>query len=140
MRKLCVMLMAMASLFIFCAASYAAEDKVGYIDDIAVLDNYPKFQNAQKQLEALYDKKSAAAEAAIKKEKDDKKKAAIAQNFQHEMETERVKLVTPVYQEVNAKIASVAKKMGVTIVMNKSAVYFGGVDITQEVIKTLKTK
>ena len=50
------------------------------------------------------------------------------------------KIMTPILKEVNETIAKVAKKKGVTIVVNKALVYYGGTDLTQDVINALKTK
>ena len=41
-------------------------------------------------------------------------------------------------KEVNDTISKVAKAKGVTIVLNKVLVYYGGVDLTQDVITALK--
>ena len=96
MKKFVALLLAVVALFAAGAASYAAEDVVGYVDDMMVLQQYSKFEQARKQLNDLGNKKS--------------------------------------------NIAKVAKKKGVTIVVNKALVYYGGTDLTQDVINALKTK
>ncbi len=138
MKKTAALLLAIAALFAFGAISYAADDKVGYVDDMGVLQQFSKFQQAQKQLDELGKKKSNAAKAAFDKESDEKKKRTIVQNLQLEMREEEAKLMNPVLKEVNDTIAKVAKQKGVTIVVNKVLVYYGGIDLTPDVINARK--
>lgn len=138
MKKTATLLLAIAALFAFGAISYAADDTVGYVDDMGVLQQFSKFQQAQKQLDELGKKKSNAAKAAFDKESDEKKKSEIVQNLQFEMREEEAKLMNPVLKEVNDTIAKVAKQKGVTIVVNKALVYYGGIDLTQDVVNALK--
>ncbi len=138
MKKTAVLLLAIAALFAFGAISYAAEDKVGFVDDMAVLQQFSKFKQAQKQLDELGKKKSNAAKAAFDKEKDEKKKSQIVQNLQLDMRQEESKMMTPILKEVNDTIAKVAKQKGVTLVVNKALVYYGGVDLTKDVAAALK--
>jgi len=137
-KKTAALLLAIAALFAFGAISYAADDTVGYVDDMGVLQQFSKFQQAQKQLDELGKKKSNAAKAAFDKESDEKKKSEIVQNLQFEMREEEAKLMNPVLKEVNDTIAKVAKQKGVTIVVNKALVYYGGIDLTQDVVNALK--
>jgi outer membrane protein len=60
------------------------------------------------------------------------------QNLQLEMRQEESKIMTPILKEVNDTIAKVAKSKGITIVFNKALVYYGGVDLTPDVITALK--
>lgn len=138
MKKTAALLLAIAALFAFGAISYAADDTVGYVDDMGVLQQFSKFQQAQKQLDELGKKKSNAAKAAFDKESDEKKKSEIVQNLQFEMREEEAKLMNPVLKEVNDTIAKVAKQKGVTIIVNKALVYYGGIDLTQDVVNALK--
>lgn len=138
MKKTAALLLAIAALFAFGAISYAADDTVGYVDDMGVLQQFSKFQQAQKQLDELGKKKLNAAKAAFDKESDEKKKSEIVQNLQFEMREEEAKLMNPVLKEVNDTIAKVAKQKGVTIVVNKALVYYGGIDLTQDVVNALK--
>lgn len=138
MKKTAALLLAIAALFAFGAISYAADDTVGYVDDMGVLQQFSKFQQAQKQLDELGKKKSNAAKAAFDKESDEKKKSEIVQNLQFEMREEEAKLMNPVLKEVNDTIAKVAKQKGVTIVVNKALVYYSGIDLTQDVVNALK--
>lgn len=138
MKKLVVLIISVMLILAFSASSFAADEKVGFVDDMTVLRQFSKFKQAQQQLETLGKKKSDAAKAAFDKETDDKKKANIVQNLQLELRNEESKIMTPVLKEVNDTISKVAKSKGVTIVLNKALVYYGGVDLTQDVVTALK--
>lgn len=138
MKKLTVFILAVLATLALATMSFAAEEKVGFVDDMAVLQQSAKFKQAQQQLEAISKKKSETAKVAFDKETDEKKKAQIVQNLQLDLRNEESKLMDPVLKELNATISTVAKAKGVTIVLNKALVYYGGVDITQDVITALK--
>ena len=139
LKKIAVLLLAVLALIALGSVAYADDDTVGYIDDVRVLSQFSKFQQAQKQLEELDKKKSSAAKAEFDKETDEVKKKNIVEKLQMEMREEEAKLMTPVFKELNDTVAEVAKQKGVTLVMNKVLVYFGGVDLTMDVINALKT-
>ena len=139
MKKIAVLLLAVLALIALGSVAYADDDTVGYIDDVRVLSQFSKFQQAQKQLEELDKRKSSAAKAEFDKETDEIKKKNIVEKLQMEMREEEAKLMTPVFKELNDTVAKVAKQKGVTLVMNKVLVYFGGVDLTMDVINALKT-
>lgn len=138
MKKFAVIMVAVMAMFVFGATAFAADEKVGFVDDMAILQQFSKFKQAQQQLETISKKKSDAAKAAFDKETDEKKKAQIVQGLQLEMRQEESKLMSPVLKEVNETISKVAKAKGVTIVLNKVLVYYGGTDLTQDVITALK--
>ena len=60
------------------------------------------------------------------------------QSLQLEMREEEAKLMNPILKEINETIAKVAKAKGITIVLNKGLVYYGGIDITNDVVTALK--
>ncbi|MEG1642510.1 MAG: OmpH family outer membrane protein [Synergistaceae bacterium] len=138
MKKIITLLLVTFLVAFFASCSFAAEDKVGYVDDVAILREFPKFKKAQEQLEALSKTKADKAKANFDKETDDKKKAQIVQDLQLEMRNEETKIMKPVLTEVNETISKVAKAKGITVVLNKVLVYYGGIDLTQDVITALK--
>lgn len=139
MKKLSVILLAVFALtFAVGAGVAAAADKVGCIDELYVLSQSEKFQKAQESLQKLSVTKTNAAKAAFDKETDEKKKAQIAQNVQLELREAENKAISPILSEINGVINKVAKAKGVTIVLNRRFVLFGGVDITEDVVKEIK--
>lgn len=115
-----------------------ASDKVGYVDPIRVLASHPKYEASQKTLEKAAQTKAEATKKAVDKEKDSKKKMAIYEAAKRESMLNEQKVMNPIMKDINAAIASVAKKKSVTIVLNKSLVFLGGIDLTDDVVKILK--
>lgn len=139
MKKAAVLLLAVFAFIALGSVAYADEDTIGYIDDMAILRQFSKFQQAQKQLEELDKRKSTTAKAEFDKETDETKKRNIIEKLQTEMREEEAKLMNPVLREVSDTVSKVAKQKGITVVMNKMLVYYGGIDLTQDVINALKT-
>lgn len=138
MKKFAILLVVVFAAALFAPAAFAATDTIGYIDREYVLSQSDKFKQAGEQFEQIGRKKSEAAKAAFDKETDDVKKAQIAQNLQLEMREEEEKLMRPVKEELDRITAKVAKAKGVTVVVNKGLVYYGGIDLTNDVVTELK--
>lgn len=118
----------------------AAEDKIGFVDTQKVLSSHSKYESSQKHLEEFVKKKSDAAKAAAAKETDNQKKAAIIEKAREESGAEEMRVMNPITDEITKTIEKVAKSKGVTVVLNKVLIYFGGIDLTEDVIKALKEK
>jgi len=137
-----VMMVAILSLFLAVSLSSVAlaADTIGVLDPQKVLFQHPKFQEVQKQIKAMMEKKQAEAKAAIEKATDDKEKQKIFNTKRQEAAMEEQKLMQPLFKDIDLAIRTVAKTKGITIVLDKAQVFFGGVDITQDVIQNLKKK
>ena len=133
-----VLFLAICSIFLLSSASFAAEDKIGFMDIHKVLSSHPKYATTQKQLETFIQKKSDTAKAAIEKEADPKKKQEILDKARTDSGIEEVRVMNPLTNDINKIVEKIAKSKGVTIVLNKSLVYFGGVDLTEDITKALK--
>lgn len=136
-KTVVVMLLILTALFV-AQTAFAADAKVGFVDGDRVLREYPKFMAAQKQLAQTAERKEASAHAAFDKEKDEAKKNKIVQGWQKEMAQEEEKLMRPILQTVNDTVKKVAQQKGISVVVNKNLVYYGGVDLTADVISALK--
>ncbi|MCX7827618.1 MAG: OmpH family outer membrane protein [Thermanaerothrix sp.] len=117
-----------------------ADEKVGVMDPQKVLYLHPKFQQTQNQIKAMMSKKQAEMKAAIDKEKDNNKKAQIFEAKRSEAAQEEKKLMDPIFKDIDTAIRTVCKNKGITVVVDKNSVFFGGIDITDEVIQELKKK
>jgi outer membrane protein len=134
------LLVLLAGLLVTLALGSAAlaQDTVGIIDPQKVLFQHPKFKQTQDQINAMMQKKEQEAKAAIEKEKDEKKKAQIYQQKRSEASQNEQKLMEPLFKDINVAIEKVAKGKKLSVVINKAAVFYGGVDITDDVIQALK--
>ncbi|KUK86098.1 MAG: Outer membrane chaperone Skp (OmpH) [Synergistales bacterium 58_81] len=117
-----------------------AQDKIGVIDPQKVLFQHPKFEQAQRQIKTVVDKKQAEAKDAIDKTSDNNEKQRIFETKRQEAAREEQKIMEPIFKDIDLAIRTVAKAKGVTVVLDKTQVFFGGADITEDVIQELKKK
>ena len=139
-RKIAVSVLAVLFLSLYIAGAAFAQDVMGCVDPQKVMFQHPKFEQIQKQISDVTNKKQAEAKTAIDKETDDKKKAKIFQDKRTEVANEERKLMEPLFKDINLAIRTVANAKKITVVVDKGAVFFGGTDITADVITELKKK
>jgi len=120
-------------------ASAASSSSVGTIDYQQVMAAHPDVQGLQGQMET--------AIADVKKEFDEKsagmneqEKAEYYQQCQMRLAQKQQELLDPIRNAVDIAIKKVADKRGMSVVIDKMAVIYGGQDITQEVIAALGKK
>ena len=120
-------------------ASAASSSSVGVIDYQQVLAAHPNAQNIPSQMETAvndvrkeFEEKSAGMS--------DQEKADYYQQCQQRLAQKQQELLDPIRNAVDAAIKKVADKKGMSVVIDKMAVIYGGQDITQEVIAELGKK
>ncbi|OPZ60209.1 MAG: Outer membrane protein (OmpH-like) [Synergistetes bacterium ADurb.Bin520] len=117
----------------------AADDsKMGVLDPQKVLFNHPNFKDTQEKIQKVTENKQNEAKMAIDAESDNKKKAEIYQKKREEAAMEEQKLMEPLFKQVDTAIRTVATAKKLVIVFDKNVAFFGGVDITDDVIQELK--
>lgn len=117
-----------------------AEEKIGVIDSQKIVFQHPKFEGITKQMQQISKTKETEMKTAVDSEKDQDKKAEIYQAKRRELAQEEQRLMQPLFQEAQLAVRTVAKLKSITVVIEKGAVYFGGIDITDDVIQELKKK
>ncbi|GHV26658.1 HlpA protein [Synergistales bacterium] len=140
-KKFVVCLLAAVMLAAFGGAAFAAaasEEKVGEIDPQKILFQHPKYEQTLKQIKSIADKKQADAKTAIDKESDNNKKAELFQKMRSEVAAEEQKLMQPIFKDIDLAVRKVAGAKRITVVIDKGAVFFGGLDITDDVVQELK--
>lgn len=115
-----------------------ANEKIGVIEPQKILFQHPKFEQVTKRVQAVLEVKQNEAKAAIEKATDNKVKAEIYATKKQEAAVEEQTLMAPLFKEINLAIRTVAKAKGVTVVLDKAQVFFGGIDVTEDVIQQLK--
>ena len=134
-------LLSLALLLICSSAVLAsANEKIGVIDSQKIIFQHPRFEAVTKQLQQISQKKENEMKMAVDKESDQNKKAQIFNTKRNEFAQEEAKMMQPIFQEAQVAVRTVARLKGVTVVIEQSAVYFGGIDITDDVIQELKKK
>ena len=141
-KKRIGMLLSLAILLVCFSAVLASanDEKIGVIDSQKIIFQHPRFEAVTKQLQQISQKKENEMKMAVDKESDQNKKAQIFNTKRNEFAQEEAKLMQPIFQEAQVAVRTVARLKGVTVVIEQSAVYFGGIDITDDVIQELKKK
>lgn len=129
-----------AVMAVFAAGSAFAQDVIGCVDFNKTMFQHPKMEQVQKQMQDVMSKKEQEMRAAIEKESNDQKKQEIYNTKRREMATEEQKLIQPIYKDIDLAIRTVAQAKKITVVVEKAATFYGGVDITNDVINELKKK
>lgn len=120
-------------------ASAASSSTVGVVEYDQIMLQHPDMKSLDDQLKTAIDE--------IKKEFDEKsanmndqEKQDYYIQCQERILQRREELLAPVINSVDAAIKAVADKRGLSVVLAKAAVVYGGQDITQEVIAQLGKK
>lgn len=122
------------------AGTALAAEVIGCIEPQKVMFQHPKFEQVQKQVKDVLEKKQREAKAAIDKESDERKKSEIFNKKRQEAANEERKLMEPLFRDINVAIRTVANAKKITVVIDKTAVFYGGTNITDDVIRELKKK
>jgi outer membrane protein len=117
------------------AAAAPAGDRIGVIDSQEIISKHPAFEEAARQLQQTGRQKESEAKAMADKETEPAKKAQAVQTKRMELAKEEQRLMEPIFKDCQEAVRVVAKQKNITLVLEKASVYFGGADITEDVIK-----
>jgi outer membrane protein len=120
------------------AAAAAPEEKVGAIEPQRVLFQHPKYEQTLNQIKSIADQKQNEAKLAIDKETDNNRKAEIFQNMRRTIAEEEQKLMQPLFQEIDRAVRTIATAKKITVVVDKTTVFYGATDITDDVVQELR--
>jgi len=120
-------------------ASAASSSNVGVVEYDQIMFQHPDMKTLDEQLKtsiaeikAEFDEKSAGM--------NDQEKQDYYMQCQERILQRREELLAPVVASVDTAIKTVADKKGLSVVLAKAAVVYGGQDITKEVIAQLSKK
>jgi outer membrane protein len=145
----------------------SAADEVGLVNSRKILFQHPQFDettrillflsrtmepdqltiiNAEKDQESkrLFSKyidlikDFIALDGAIAAEKDPEKKKRLTEDRQARLNQEEGKLMAPILTACQGAVESVVSEKKMTLVLENEFAYFGGTDITEDVIQKLK--
>lgn len=134
------------------AAPAAFAYTIGYVDTAKVLTTYKGAQSAQAQMQKelqTYQKELAERQQKIQEAQKAGKSQAEIQQMMAQFEKELAPLKNKAAQleqrlsadvkgKVEAKIKAIAQRRKVDVVVDKAAILYGGVDLTNDVINALK--
>ncbi len=116
--------------------SAAGSSNVGVVDYRQIMGQHPDLQNANTQMQqAVTDAQKEFEEKSANM--NDEEKANYYQQTQERLQNKQKELLDPIQKSVDDSVKSVADAKGLSVVLDKSTVVYGGQDITQDVIKKL---
>lgn len=117
-------------------ASAASSGNVGVIDRDQVMNQHPDSQNIESQFRAAvtevqrdFEEKSAGM--------NEQEKQDYYRQCQQRLQQKQQELLEPIIKSIDDTIKKVASNKGLSVVIEKSAVVYGGQDITQDVVSRL---
>lgn len=118
-------------------AGAAPASSVGVVDWQALMAQHPDMVTAEAELKAAaeeaqknFDEKSATM--------NDKEKQDYYVQLQQNLGVKQQSLLEPIIKKVEDAIKKVADKKGLSVVVEKNQVVYGGQDITADVVKNFK--
>ena len=122
------------------SAAPASAEFVGIVEMGVVLESHPKLNEVRQQIANVARQKEGEARTAAEKETDTAKKAQAVQAKRMELAQEEQKLMAPIYQDCQQAVREVASRRKLTLVLDKTVVLIGGIDITQDIVQQLSRK
>lgn len=120
-------------------ASAASSVNVGVVDRDQVLTQHPGVSDVQNQMNAAISEVQKDFEAKSQG-MTDQEKADYYRQCQQRLAQKQQELMDPMLKSVDDAIKKVADSKGLSVVIEKAAVVYGGTDITQDVISKLGKK
>lgn len=121
------------------AQAAPAVSPVGYVDFIYLVDHHPDTAKANEALKA--EQEAARQEFAAKSAGlSDADKQSLDRQLGQRLEQKRMELLKPISDKVVAAVKEVADAKGLSFVIDKREVVYGGVDITQDVLAKITGK
>ena len=131
-------LVLMAVMWAIPSAFAAEEERVGGIDPQRVLFQHPRYEQTLRQVQSIAEQKQNEARVAIDREPDDNRKAELFRRMRMEIAEEEQKLMQPIFREIDIAVRTVATAQRLTVVVDKTALFYGGIDITDAVVQELR--
>lgn len=130
----------------------AAAATIGYVDTQQVFNSYSEAKKAQEQFRKKaedYQEELAKRQRQIEEARRAGKSDAEIQKMMKDAENDLLpqkkaveeldrKLSTQIKNKIEAAIAAAAKAKGITTVVDKQVILYGGTDLTSDVVKRLK--
>lgn len=120
------------------ASAAASESAIGVVNYQMLVTQSPDLAKVRSAMEAEvesakkdFDEKSASM--------NDQEKQRYYQQLQERIANKEKELMDPLLKNIEAAIKKVADKKGLTVVVEKNNVVYGGVDITDEVSKSMQS-
>lgn len=118
------------------AGAAGSSSNVGVVNQQAIIGQHPDMAAAKEAMQKEVEQAKADFESKSAN-MNDQEKQAYYQQLQQRLASKEKELISPIMDKVEATIKSVADAKGLSVVLDKSNVVYGGQDITEEVTKKL---
>lgn len=119
------------------AQAAASESAIGVVNYQMLVAQSPQLENVRAAMKAEIDSAQKDFDAKSQSMNESEKQKYYMQ-LQERIANKEKELMEPVLKSVEESIKKVADKKGLSVVVDKNTVIFGGVDITDEVAKALQ--
>ena len=113
----------------------AASSSVGVVDYRKVMMSHPDYASASNEMQKAMQEAQMRFEADNANKSDEEK---AMQQAQMELQQKEQDLISGIQQKIDDAVKQVAEAKGLSVVIDKSAVVYGGQDITDDVMKKFK--
>lgn len=120
------------------ASAASSESAIGVVNYQMLVAQSPDMDGVRNAMKTEIETAQKDFEEKTKTMNDQEKQRYYTQT-QERLENKQKELMDPVLKRIEENIQKVAKKKGLSVVVEKSTVVFGGVDITDEVAKALQS-
>ncbi len=120
------------------AQAAASESAIGVVNYQMLVAQSPELENVRAAMKAEIDTAQKDFNEKSKTMNDTEKQKYYVQ-LQERIANKEKELMEPVFKSVEASIKKIADKKGLSVVVDKSTVIFGGVDITDEVARAMQS-
>jgi len=120
------------------ATAAASDSAIGVVDYQVLVSQSPKMAEARTKMQEEVKKTRAEFEEKSKNMNNEEKERYYHQ-MQQRLEMQQKNLLDPVMESINAIVKKIADKKGLSVVVDKNSVIYGGTDITTEVAKDMQT-
>lgn len=120
------------------ASAASSESAIGVVNYQMLVAQSPDMDGVRNAMKTEIEN-SQKDFAEKSKAMNDQEKQRYYTQTQERLENKQKELMDPVLKKIEENIQKIAKKKGLSVVVEKSTVVFGGVDITDEVAKALQS-
>jgi outer membrane protein len=118
-------------------ASTPGPSTVGFVDQRAI-DGLAKVKAAQDGFAKFKADQERTAQGKLRSAKTDADRQAIFADYKKTLDAKSDELIKPVVDQTRAVIGDIAKKKGLTLVIDRNNIIYGGQDITSDVTAAFK--
>ncbi len=128
-----------AVLFLRQAPALGQSFSVGYVEMQRALDSHPRKASSERALQEFFQAKQREFQERSKNLTAFQRQE-LDRQLQQQIFEKRNELLGGLDKELRVAVEAVAKQAGVTVVLDRTVVLYGGTDLTEAVIKQIKGK